>query len=191
VFLSESSLISVVETHHSAQVVIEKGTIITDNKGSDLVVEASGSSAVYVSDASAELNVADLVMEASGNANIYLQVASVTTKEVTLESRDSAAISVLTSSLEMAGDAVLETQGSGTICTSAKQVTVGGDYVGESASGISMPNASDKHDATGTLACDKFTTPARKPSSTVKTNSITQPTDKASSPLLHESHRQR
>ncbi|OWZ17081.1 hypothetical protein PHMEG_0009029 [Phytophthora megakarya] len=164
VFLSADGFISYVEIQRSTQVVIEKGVLVTSSKNSDLVMEASGSSTVYVSDTSAAVNLADLVVETSGTANIYLHVASVTvTKDATLESRDSAAISVLASSIAVSGDAVLETQGSGTICTTAKQVAITGDYVGESASAISMPYASDKHGATGTLVCEKFTVPARKP----------------------------
>ncbi|OWZ16186.1 hypothetical protein PHMEG_00010059 [Phytophthora megakarya] len=168
VFLSADGFISVVETKRSAQVIIEKGALGTNIKNSDLVVKASGTSVVYVSDASSALYLADLVVEASGSANVYHHVTRVTvTKDVTLESRNSVGISVLATLFEVAGDAVPETQGSGTISTTAKQVAFAGDYVGEPNSGISMSNASDKHGATGTLECDTFTTPARKPTSMI------------------------
>ncbi|POM78322.1 Hypothetical protein PHPALM_4159 [Phytophthora palmivora] len=151
VFLSSGGLV-VLESERSAQVVIEDGVLATNSKKSDLIVEASGPSTVFLSDTNAAVMVGDLVVEASNMpASSCMWQAS---RWLVM--------------FETAGDMILETQRSGTICTSAEQVIVEGDYISESASGISMPNAPNMFGATGTLACNEVDVPVREPVSVTR-----------------------
>ncbi|KAJ8579193.1 hypothetical protein ON010_g15 [Phytophthora cinnamomi] len=163
IFLASSGIVTDLKSQRSAQVVVEDGVLVSSSTTAELQVEASGSSAVYVSAASTAVSVRQLQLDAAGTAKLQFNVKSVAaTEEAQFEAQGSAAISVLASSLE-AAQLDLETQNTGTICISAQQVTAT-NYQGQDASRISMPNASSKYDSTGSFACDESSVPAREPS---------------------------
>ncbi|EGZ08692.1 hypothetical protein PHYSODRAFT_361972 [Phytophthora sojae] len=128
------------DTDGELNVVVEDGVLVSSSTTAELQVEASGSSAVYVSAANTDVSVRQLQLEAAGTSKIEFHVKSVSVTELELE-----------------------TQGTGTICTSAETVTAT-NYQGTDASRISMPNASSKYDSTGSFACDVSSVPAREPS---------------------------
>ncbi|KAE8971416.1 hypothetical protein PR003_g28088 [Phytophthora rubi] len=163
IFLASSGVVTDVKSQRSAQVVVEDGVLVSSSTTAELQVEASGSSAVYVSAASTAVSVRQLQLDAAGTAKLQFNVKSVSvTDEAKFEAQGSAAVSMLASSLE-ASQLELETQSTGTICISALQVTAT-NYQGQDASRISMPNASSKYDSTGSLACDESSIPTREPS---------------------------
>ncbi|EGZ15521.1 hypothetical protein PHYSODRAFT_505479 [Phytophthora sojae] len=140
IFLASTGVVTDVKSQRSAQVVVEDGVLASNSTTAELQVETSGSSAVYVSAASTDVSARQLHLEATGTSKLQFIVDSVSVTELELE-----------------------TQGTGTICISAQQVTAT-TYEGKGASRISMPNASNKHDSTGSLTCDESSVPAREPS---------------------------
>ncbi|KAL3670683.1 hypothetical protein V7S43_003871 [Phytophthora oleae] len=162
IFLASSGVVTDVKSQRSAQVVVEDGVLVTSSTTAELQVEASGSSAVYVSAASTAVSVRQLQLDAAGTSSVQFNVGSVsTTEEVQIDAQGSAAISLLASSVE-AATMELEAQNTGTICISAQTVTAT-NYEGQDASRISMPNASSKYTSTGSFACDDSSVPAREP----------------------------
>ncbi|OWZ09133.1 hypothetical protein PHMEG_00018209 [Phytophthora megakarya] len=170
VFLSSKSFIMLMESVGSAQVVIEEEVLSTNNMNDDLILDARGSSTVFVSDTGSAATVATLMIETPDSASIQLNVASISSESVQLTSTGSPSIALLAPLLEATGGMILETQSSGTICTSAKQVTVPGDFLNESPSRVSFPNAANTHGTTGTLACTEAKVPAREPTSVTATD---------------------
>ncbi|KAH7459532.1 uncharacterized protein KRP23_15092 [Phytophthora ramorum] len=164
IFLASSGVVTDVTSQRSAQVVVEDGVLVSSSTTAELQVEASGSSAVYVSAASTAVSVRQLQLDAEGSASLQFSVKSVAvTDEAQLDAQGSATISLLGSSLE-AAQLQLDAQNTATICISAQQVTAT-NYDGEdSTSRISMPNAASKYDSTGSFACDETSAPAREPS---------------------------
>ncbi|POM68409.1 Hypothetical protein PHPALM_15433 [Phytophthora palmivora] len=162
IILASSGVVTDVKSQRSAQVVVEDGVLVSSSTTAELQVEASGSSAVYVSAANTDVSVRQLQLDAAGTASLQFNVKSVSvTEEAQFEAQGSSAISVLTSSVE-APTLELDAQNTGTICTSAQTVTAT-NYEGQDASRISMPNASSKYTSTGTATCDESTVPAREP----------------------------
>ncbi|KAG1712835.1 hypothetical protein DVH05_000570 [Phytophthora capsici] len=163
IFLGSNGAVTDVKSQRSAQVVVEDGVLVTSSTTAELQVEAGGSSAVYVSAASAAVSVRQLQLDAAGTSTVQFNVGSVsTTEEVQIDTQGSAAISLLASSVE-AATMELEAQNTGTICIGAQTVTAT-NYEGQDASRISMPNASSKYTSTGSFACDESSVPAREPS---------------------------
>ncbi|KAL4163063.1 hypothetical protein KRP22_015175 [Phytophthora ramorum] len=163
IFLASSGVVTDVTSQRSAQVVVEDGVLVSSSTTAELQVEASGSSAVYVSAASTAVSVRQLQLDAEGSASLQFNVKSVAvTDEAQLDAQGSATISLLGSSLE-AAQLQLDAQNTATICISAQQVTAT-NYEGQDASRISMPNAASKYDSTGSFACDETSAPAREPS---------------------------
>ncbi|KAG2780323.1 hypothetical protein PC116_g31389, partial [Phytophthora cactorum] len=162
IFLASSGIVTDVKSQRSAQVVVEDGVLVSSSTTAELQVEASGSSAVYVSAASTAVSVRQLQLDAAGTASLQFNVESVTaTEEAQFDAQGSAAISLLASSVE-AATLELEAQNTGTICINAQTVTAT-NYEGQDASRISMPNASSKYTSTGSFTCDESTVPAREP----------------------------
>ncbi|GMF50795.1 unnamed protein product [Phytophthora fragariaefolia] len=163
IFLASTGIVTDVKSQRSAQVVVEDGVLVSSSTTAELQVEASGSSAVYVSAANTEVSVRQLQLDAAGTSSLQFNVKSVSvTDEAQFEAQGSSGISVLASSLE-AAQLELEAQNTATICLSAQQVTAT-NYQGQDASRISMPNASSKYDSTGSFACDESSVPTREPS---------------------------
>ncbi|ETL35227.1 hypothetical protein L916_12621, partial [Phytophthora nicotianae] len=143
-------------------VVVEDGVLVSSSTTAELQVEASGSSAVYVSAATTAVSVRQLQLDAAGTASLQFNVESVAaSEEVQIDAQGSAGVALLASSVE-AATLELEAQNTGTICISAQTVTAT-NYEGRDASRISMPNASSKYTSTGTATCDESTVPAREP----------------------------
>ncbi|KAF4316873.1 hypothetical protein JM18_007560 [Phytophthora kernoviae] len=162
IILSASGAVTDVKSQRSAQVVIEDGVLVSSSTTAELQVEASGSSAVYVSAASTAVSVRQLNLDATSTATLQFNVASVSvSEEAQLEAQGSASLSVLGSSFE-ANQLEVDAQNTGKICLAAQQVTAA-NYEGQTASQISMPNASSKYTSTGSFACDESTVPAREP----------------------------
>ncbi|KAG2961892.1 hypothetical protein PC121_g24780, partial [Phytophthora cactorum] len=162
IFLASSGIVTDVKSQRSAQVVVEDGVLVSSSTTAELQVEASGSSAVYVSAASTAVSVRQLQLDVAGTASLQFNVESVTaTEEAQFDAQGSAAISLLASSVE-AATLKLEAQNTGTICINAQTVTAT-NYEGQDASRISMPNASSKYTSTGSFTCDESTVPAREP----------------------------
>ncbi|OWZ09134.1 hypothetical protein PHMEG_00018210 [Phytophthora megakarya] len=162
IFLSS---ILFMESVSSAQVVIEEDVFSMNNKDDDLILAlgASGSSSIFASDTGSSATVATMLIETSGSASIQFRVASISLDDVQLTSAGYSSIALLASSIETTGDMILVTEDSGSICTTAKQVTVPGDFLNVSPSGVSFPNAANKHGTKGTLACAEVKRPAREP----------------------------
>ncbi|KUF83990.1 hypothetical protein AM587_10001705 [Phytophthora nicotianae] len=162
IFLASSGIVTDVKSQRSAQVVVEDGVLVSSSTTAELQVEASGSSAVYVSAASTAVSVRQLQLDAAGTASLQFNVESVAaSEEVQIDAQGSAGVALLASSVE-AATLELEAQNTGTICISAQTVTAT-NYEGRDASRISMPNASSKYTSTGTATCDESTVPAREP----------------------------
>ncbi|KAF1786186.1 hypothetical protein GQ600_9660 [Phytophthora cactorum] len=172
IFLASSGIVTDVKSQRSAQVVVEDGVLVSSSTTAELQVEASGSSAVYVSAASTAVSVRQLQLDAAGTASLQFNVESVTaTEEAQFDAQGSAAISLLASSVE-AATLELEAQNTGTICINAQTVTAT-NYEGQDASRISMPNASSKYTSTGSFTCDESTVPAREPAGASTTAKVT------------------
>ncbi|ETK81806.1 hypothetical protein L915_12716, partial [Phytophthora nicotianae] len=162
IFLASSGIVTDVKSQRSAQVVVEDGVLVSSSTTAELQVEASGSSAVYVSAATTAVSVRQLQLDAAGTASLQFNVESVAaSEEVQIDAQGSAGVALLASSVE-AATLELEAQNTGTICISAQTVTAT-NYEGRDASRISMPNASSKYTSTGTATCDESTVPAREP----------------------------
>ncbi|EGZ08688.1 hypothetical protein PHYSODRAFT_524975 [Phytophthora sojae] len=160
IFLASTGVVTDVKSQRSAQVVVEDGVLVSSSTTAELQVEASGSSAVYVSAANTDVSVRQLQLEAAGTSKIEFHVKSVSVTELELE-----------------------TQGTGTICTSAETVTAT-NYQGTDASRISMPNTSSKYDSTGSFACDVSSVPAREPSCVSSACASSDDTNASSTPRL-------
>ncbi|EEY58896.1 putative GPI-anchored serine-threonine rich hypothetical protein [Phytophthora infestans T30-4] len=158
IFLASSGIVTDVKSQRSAQVVVEDGVLVSSSTTAELQVEASGSSAVYVSAASTAVSVRQLQLDAAGTASLQFNVESTATLE-------------------------LETQNTGTICINSQTVTAA-NYEGRDASRISMPNASSKYTSTGTAACDESTVPAREPACVSSACAGSDDTNASSSPRL-------
>ncbi|TDH66425.1 hypothetical protein CCR75_004793 [Bremia lactucae] len=162
VLLASSGIVSDIKSQRSADVVVLESVLLTDNTNAELQVEASGSSAVYVSAGTAEVSVRQLQLSAKNTARLQFNVQSVTaTEDVTADVEDSATLSLLSSSV-MATTLEFQAQGTGTVCLSASTVTgTPNDFEGSGQ--ISLPNAEDKHSTTGTGSCEEVTIPSREP----------------------------
>ncbi|CAI5734892.1 unnamed protein product [Peronospora destructor] len=161
IILASAGIVTDVKSQQSAQIVIEEGVLLTNGKTAELQVGASGSSAVYVSAVGTDVSVSQLQFDTAGTASLQFNVKSMSvTDEAQFESKGSARIALLASSVK-AAKLELDAENTGTICTSAKEVTAT-TYEGKAATHISMPNATNKQGSIGLLACDEAKVPARE-----------------------------
>ncbi|KAG7383720.1 hypothetical protein PHYBOEH_009810 [Phytophthora boehmeriae] len=123
------------------KVVIEDGVLVTDSK-KKLRIEATDSSAVFVSAEETAVSVRQLAMKASGTAKIEYKVGSVAVQWNTLiETQDSATISVLSPSLTTHKPA-LEAESPDSICISAEEVEAKRRKI-DGRNKISVPNSTN------------------------------------------------
>ncbi|CAI5734895.1 unnamed protein product [Peronospora destructor] len=161
IILASAGIVTDVKSQQSAQIVIEEGVLVTSSKTAELQIEASGSSAVYVLAVGTDVSVSQLQLDTAGTASLQFNVKSASvTDKAQFESKGSARIALLASSVK-AAKLELNAENTGTICTSAEEVTAT-TYEGKAANSISMPNATNKQGSTGLLACDKAKVPARE-----------------------------
>ncbi|KAE8905066.1 hypothetical protein PF005_g28211 [Phytophthora fragariae] len=150
-----------VNSKRSAHVVIEDGVLVTQGKRAELQIDASGSSAVYVSAPDTAVSVRQLSLETTGSAKIEYSVESIHARsELQMDAQGSSSISVLSSTVKTS-QLELDALNSGKICIDAQEVKAAWrDIQGKNK--ISMPNAVKKHGTTGTFACVASKLPARK-----------------------------
>ncbi|KAG7398483.1 hypothetical protein PHYBOEH_010940 [Phytophthora boehmeriae] len=150
-----------VKSAHSAQVVIEDGVLVTDSK-KKLRIEATDSSAIFVSAAETAVSVRQLILSASGTAKIEYKVGSVAVQSGTyIETQDSATISVLSPSLTT-HKLALEAESPDSICISAEEIEAKRRKI-DGRNKISMPNSANKHGTTGIFQCQESALPPRQP----------------------------
>ncbi|KAJ8542727.1 hypothetical protein ON010_g12083 [Phytophthora cinnamomi] len=160
IFLATSGIVDDVEIESTAAVVIEDGVLASSNTNKEVQIKASDSSVVYISNSA--MSVKDLKLELSDSATLQLTTDSITIREDgQFQAHDTSSIAVITSSIKV-NDLDLDAENSGTICISADEVTAS-SYDGEEASKISLPNASSKYTATGSLSCTEASAPSRAP----------------------------
>ncbi|ETK81807.1 hypothetical protein L915_12717 [Phytophthora nicotianae] len=161
IFLASPNAVTELKSQRSAQVVVENGVLAVKGKRTELQIDATGSSAVYVSDPKTDVSVKELSLETTGKASIDYNVKSVAARtELKMESKSTSSITVLsstvqTSTLELKADI------SSSICISAKEVTAKTPTL-KGKDQISMPNAAKTYGAAGTEACEEAALPARK-----------------------------
>uniref|UniRef100_M4C0D1 Auto-transporter adhesin head GIN domain-containing protein n=1 Tax=Hyaloperonospora arabidopsidis (strain Emoy2) TaxID=559515 RepID=M4C0D1_HYAAE len=162
VILASTGIVMDLQSKRSAVVVVEDGVLMTSSTTAELQVEASGSSAIFVSAADAAVSMRQLQLDASGSASLQFEVASVSvSNEAQVDAQGSGQVVVLVPTVE-AAMLEIDTENTGAICFSGQQVTAT-TYEGKDESRISMPNAADKHGSTGTAPCEKATVPPREP----------------------------
>ncbi|KAH7460050.1 uncharacterized protein KRP23_14866 [Phytophthora ramorum] len=161
IFLADTEAVTDVKSQYSAQVVIEDGVLVTEDKKVELQIEATGSSAVYVSAPDTTVKVQKLSLETTGTASIEYSVDSVSaTSALQIDAEGASSVTVLSSTLSTS-KLELGAVSSGSICIAADQVKARWrDIQGKSK--ISMPNAVKKHGTTGTFTCEESTLPERK-----------------------------
>jgi len=162
IFLATRNIVTDVEIESTAEVVIEDGVLVRSNTDKELQIKASDSSVVYVE--SSAMTLQDLKLELSDRATLQLTTDSITIREDgQFQAHDKSSIAVITSSLSV-DDLDLDAESSGTICISATDIVASNyDDDDDDASKISLPNASTKYTATGSLSCDAVSTPSRAP----------------------------
>ncbi|KAE9077798.1 hypothetical protein PF006_g27848 [Phytophthora fragariae] len=160
-FLASPDAVKDVNSKRSAHVVIEDGVLVTQGKRAELQIDASGSSAVYVSAPDTAVSVRQLSLETTGSAKIEYSVESIHARsELQMDAQGSSSISVLSSTVKTS-QLELDALNSGKICIDAQEVKAAWrDIQGKNK--ISMPNAVKKHGTTGTFACVASKLPARK-----------------------------
>ncbi|KAL3670682.1 hypothetical protein V7S43_003870 [Phytophthora oleae] len=160
IFLAAPDAVKDVKSQRSAQVVIEDGVLVTSGKRTELQIDATGSSAVYVSAPDTTVSVGQLSLETTGTASIEYNVESVSVRsELQVDAQGTSSITVLASTIQTKKLNLDATSGS--ICIAAE--TVESKWRGiEGKKKISMPNSAEKHGTTGTFACKESTLPARK-----------------------------
>ncbi|KAJ8579194.1 hypothetical protein ON010_g14 [Phytophthora cinnamomi] len=161
IFLASPNAVSDVSSQRSAQVVIEDNVLVKGGKRTELQIDASGSSAVYVSTPKTAVSVRQLSLETSGSAKIEYSVGSINVRsELQVDAQGSSSITVLSSTVKT-NQLEMDALQSGKICIDANVVrATWRDIQGKNK--ISMPNAVKKHGTTGTFACKKSTLPTRK-----------------------------
>ncbi|CAI5710176.1 unnamed protein product [Peronospora destructor] len=123
IILASAGIVTDVKSQQSAQIVIEEGVLLTSSKTAELQIEASGSSAVYVLAVGTDVSVSQLQLDTAGTASLQFNVKSASvTDKAQFESKGSARIALLASSVK-AAKLELNAENTGTICTSAEEVT--------------------------------------------------------------------
>ncbi|OWY98834.1 hypothetical protein PHMEG_00030297, partial [Phytophthora megakarya] len=77
IFLGDPATVHELKSQRSAQVVVEKGVLVTSNNHAEVEIDATGSSAVFVSDKEAAVSVRLLSFEAKGKGSIEYSVGSI------------------------------------------------------------------------------------------------------------------
>ncbi|KAE9275735.1 hypothetical protein PR003_g29252 [Phytophthora rubi] len=158
IFLASPEAVKDVNSKRSAHVVIEDGVLVTQGKRAELQIDASGSSAVYVSAPDTAVSVQQLILEATESAKIEYSVESIDPRsELQMGAQGSSRIAVLSSTVKTS-QLELDALNSGEICIDAQEVkATWRDIQGKRK--VSMPNAVKKH---GTTGCVASKLPARK-----------------------------
>ncbi|KAF1795901.1 hypothetical protein GQ600_11991 [Phytophthora cactorum] len=157
----ELNAVTDLKSQRSAQVVVEDGVLVKNGKRAELQIDATGSSAVYVSSPKTDVSVRQLSLETTGTASIEYNVNSLNVRsELHMDVQGSSSITVLSSTVKTA-QLELETERSGTICISAAEVRATLPKI-QGKNQISMPNAGETYGTTGTDVCEEATLPARK-----------------------------
>ncbi|KAG1712836.1 hypothetical protein DVH05_000573 [Phytophthora capsici] len=160
IFLAAPDAVKDVKSQRSAQVVIEDGVLVTSGRKTELQIDATGSSAVYVSAPDTAVSVGQLSLETTGTATIEYNVESISARsELQMDAQGSSSITVLASTISTNTLDLDATSGS--ICIAAKTVQSKFRDI-EGKNKISMPNSAKKHGTTGTFACEEAKLPARK-----------------------------
>ncbi|KAG2774100.1 hypothetical protein PC129_g15659 [Phytophthora cactorum] len=161
IFLASPEAVTDLKSQRSAQVVVEDGVLVKNGKRAELQIDATGSSAVYVSSPKTDVSVRQLSLETTGTASIEYNVNSLNVRsELHMDVQGSSSITVLSSTVKTA-QLELETERSGTICISAAEVRATLPKI-QGKNQISMPNAGETYGTTGTDVCEEATLPARK-----------------------------
>jgi len=162
IFLASPETVTDVKSQRSAHVVIEDGVLVTDGRKAELQIEASGSSAVYVSAPDAPVSVGALSLDTTGSASIEYNVKSVSVRsDLQLGAQGSSTIAVLSSTVATR-ELELEARKSASICFSAPEITAKRPQVIQGKTRISMPNSFEMYGTTGSATCEESELPARK-----------------------------
>ncbi|EGZ08689.1 hypothetical protein PHYSODRAFT_339117 [Phytophthora sojae] len=162
IFLASPDAVTDVKSQRSASVVIEDGVLVTEGKRAKLQIDATGSSAVYVSAPETAVNVRQLSLETTGSAKIEYSVESINARsEFQLDAQGSSSITVLSSAVKTR-QLELDAVKSSKICINAAEVgATWRDIQGKNKISMS-PDAAKKHGTTGTFACKESKLPVRQ-----------------------------
>ncbi|KAG7376719.1 hypothetical protein PHYPSEUDO_012852 [Phytophthora pseudosyringae] len=161
IFLAEPEAVMDVKSQRSAQVVIEDGVLVNTGKRAELQIDATGSTAVYVSAPDADASVGQLSLETTGTASIEYNVNSLSVRsDLQMDAQGSSSITVLSSTLKTS-QLDLSAVRKASICISAQEVKTVRRAI-EGKNKISLPNSTKKHGTTGASTCEESTLPARK-----------------------------
>ncbi|OWZ07619.1 hypothetical protein PHMEG_00019968 [Phytophthora megakarya] len=162
IFLGDPETVQELKSQRSAQVVVEEGVLVTDSDRAKVEIDATGSSAVFVSDEDAAVSVKLLSFETTGKGSIEYSVGSIAASKVEMNAEGSSSIAVLSSTVKTTKlDLEVNPESSGEICFSATKVKATTREI-EGESSISMPNAVKKHGTTGTEECKASPLPPRE-----------------------------
>ncbi|KAI9990665.1 hypothetical protein PInf_018222 [Phytophthora infestans] len=160
IFLASPDAVTELKSQRSAKVVVEDGVLVKKGRRSELQIDATGSSAVYVSSPETDVSVNQLSLETTGSASIEYNVKSIAARtELQMDAQGSSSITVLANTVQTE-QLELDAAPSGAICISSKVVKATlRDIQGKDQ--ISMPSAAEKYGTTGTEVCEEATLPSR------------------------------